>query len=128
MFSDTLGYAGGQYVFKYSKNTGINQTGLSLPDEFVLMQNFPNPFNPSTKISYKCQSVRGGSSYVSLKVFDVLGKEAVVLVNQKQSVMNVGTGSYEVEFDGSNFPSGIYFYSLAVDGVVKDTKRIMLLK
>jgi len=90
----------------------IKQQGYSLS------QNFPNPFNPITKISFKCQV----SSYVSLKVFDALGKEVATLVNQKQNA-----GRYEVEFDGSNFSSGIYFYTLKA-GEFTDTKRMLLIK
>jgi len=61
--------------------------------------------------------------FVSLKVFDVLGKEVAVLVNEQLS-----PGIYVKEFDGSNYPSGVYFYSLLIDGNVKDTKRMVLLK
>lgn len=98
--------------------------------EFVsgyrLYQNYPNPFNPITKISFKCQV----SSYMELKVYDLLGKEVAVLVNERKNA-----GSYEVEFDarlaarqGSILPSGVYFYSLFADGRVVDTKRMILIK
>ncbi len=61
--------------------------------------------------------------FVSLKVYDVLGNEVSILVNE-----NKPAGSYEVEFDGSDLASGIYFYSLSVDGVLVDSKRMALLK
>jgi photosystem II stability/assembly factor-like uncharacterized protein len=73
------------------------------PDDFIIYQNYPNPFNPSTKIKF----VIPKSSFVNLKVYDVLGREVATLVNEEKSV-----GEYEVEFDGSNLSSGIYFYVL----------------
>ena len=90
----------------------------SLPSEFNLHQNYPNPFNPKTIINYEL----GIKNYVSLKLYDVLGNEVVTLVNEKQS-----TGSYKVEFDGSNFASGMYFYKLEA-GNFSETKRMILLK
>lgn len=82
---------------------GIEPVTLELPENFILHQNYPNPFNPATIINYELRS----SNFVLLKVYDVLGKEIITLVNQKQS-----PGKYEVKFDGSNFPSGIYFYTI----------------
>ena len=66
---------------------------------------------------------KGQVGFVSLKVFNVLGNEIATLVNEKKN-----PGSYEVEFDGSNLPSGVYFYSLSVDGSLVDSKRMILLK
>ena len=88
------------------------------PDFFELKQNYPNPFNPTTIITYQCSSV----SDVSLKVYDVLGNELTTLVNETQSA-----GSYSVTFDGSNFPSGVFFYKLQA-GESAETKRMVLLK
>ena len=97
--------------------------------EFVsgyrLYQNYPNPFNPSTKINYELRIKN--YEFVSLKIFDALGREIAVLVNQKQTATS-GVVRYEVEFDGSGFPSGVYYYSLIVDGMVLDTKRMLLIK
>ncbi|MFZ1320267.1 MAG: ASPIC/UnbV domain-containing protein, partial [Ignavibacteria bacterium] len=89
------------------------------PDFFELEQNYPNPFNPKTVINYELQVT---SYLVSLKVFDVLGNELSTLVNEKQSA-----GRYTVTFDGSNFPSGVYFYKLQA-GEFVETKRMVLLK
>jgi hypothetical protein len=75
----------------------------NIPTEYSLSQNYPNPFNPSTTIKYSLPK----QSNVTLKVFDVLGSEVVKLVNKEQS-----QGNYEVEFDGTEFSSGIYFYRL----------------
>jgi len=83
-----------------------------------LDQNYPNPFNPNTVISYRLAI----SSFAKLNVYDVLGNEVELLVNQKQTV-----GVYEVDFDGSNLPSGIYFYKLTSDNFT-ETKRMILLK
>ncbi|MDQ3019581.1 MAG: T9SS type A sorting domain-containing protein [Bacteroidota bacterium] len=102
---------------------GIKQTSQAIPDGFALMQNYPNPFNPVTKIKFDISSIVNGElSIVNLKVFDVQGKEITTLVNEKLS-----SGSYEVDFDGSNFPSGIYFYKLSTENFT-NTKRMILLK
>ncbi|MCY7362191.1 MAG: T9SS type A sorting domain-containing protein, partial [Ignavibacteria bacterium] len=87
-------------------------------DNFYLSQNYPNPFNPNTKINYELQI----TNYVSLKIFDVLGNEVASLVNEKQNA-----GSYSINFDGANIPSGIYFYKLSSGGFT-DTKRMILIK
>ena len=90
----------------------------NLPNSFDLFQNYPNPFNPSTKIKYLIIK----DSFVSLKVFDVLGKEISTLVNEKLSA-----GEYEVEFDGSRLSSGIYFYKIE-SGDYTEIKKMVLLK
>ncbi|MFZ1323518.1 MAG: T9SS type A sorting domain-containing protein [Ignavibacteria bacterium] len=119
-FSDTLGYAVGDRVYKYSRGTvGINQISSEVPETFKLHQNYPNPFNPNTIINYELQVT---SDLVSLKIFDVLGNEVDELVNEKQNA-----GSYSVEFDGSNLPSGVYFYKLEAGDFI-ETKRMILLK
>jgi enterochelin esterase family protein len=79
----------------------------SAPAEFELCQNYPNPFNPTTAISYKLSAV----SNVTLKVYDVLGREVATLVSEKQS-----PGTYAVQFDGSKLASGVYFYRLVALG------------
>ena len=84
----------------------------------MLQQNYPNPFNPSTIIQYAINSTQ----FVTLKVYDILGKEVFVLVNEKQN-----EGSYEVDFDGSNFSSGIYFYKLQTDNF-SEIKKMTLMK
>jgi photosystem II stability/assembly factor-like uncharacterized protein len=101
-------------------NVGVNQISAEVPDKFSLSQNYPNPFNPSTKINYELKN----TNYVSLKVFDLLGKEVATLVNEKQSA-----GSYAVDFNSAEFnlPSGIYFYTLNA-GEFKETRRMILIK
>ncbi|MCZ6701513.1 MAG: YCF48-related protein [Ignavibacteria bacterium] len=86
--------------------------------EYHLYQNYPNPFNPSTKIRFRIVE-RG---YVNLIVFDLLGNEITTLVNEEKQ-----TGEYEVEFNASNLPSGIYFYRLKSGGF-STTKKLVLIK
>ncbi|MFZ1323189.1 MAG: T9SS type A sorting domain-containing protein [Ignavibacteria bacterium] len=105
-------------TIKYSSTIGIQSISESNPNSFNLSQNYPNPFNPITIINYKCSMFND----VVLKVFDVLGNEVAVLVNEKQN-----PGSYNVEFDGSNFSSGVYFYKLTA-GEFSETKRMVLIK
>ncbi|MBK8983002.1 MAG: T9SS type A sorting domain-containing protein [Ignavibacteria bacterium] len=98
--------------------TKIYTNTISIPNVFALLQNYPNPFNPNTIINYELAI----TNFVKLIVYDVLGNEVAVLVNDKQSA-----GSYSVEFDGSGFASGVYFYKLEA-GEFSETKRMVLLK
>lgn len=92
-------------------------------NDFKLEQNYPNPFNPHTKIGYSVPSkVKGQNSKVVLKVFDMLGNEISTLVDEEKSA-----GYYEEIFNGSNLPSGIYFYRLSV-GSFSETKAMILEK
>jgi photosystem II stability/assembly factor-like uncharacterized protein len=97
---------------------GINSESNKIPEQFSLSQNYPNPFNPVTVISYQLVV----NSFATLKVYDLLGKEVVTLVNGKQQ-----PGTYEVEFDGTNYPSGIYYYRLTTDNF-NETKIMILVK
>ena len=90
----------------------------STVQSFNLFQNYPNPFNPSTKITYTIPEL----SFITLKVYDVLGNEIAKLVNEEKQI-----GDYEVEFDGSELTSGIYFYRLQA-GSYFETKKMILLK
>jgi hypothetical protein len=104
--------------------TGVKETP-AVPVSFGLAQNYPNPFNPLTIIKYTVGGNRGqgiGLSRVSLVVYDILGREVAVLVNE-----NKAPGSYEVSFDGSGLASGVYFYRLTVASFVQ-TRRMMLMK
>jgi hypothetical protein len=96
----------------------VNSDGLSVPLKFSLNQNYPNPFNPETVISYDLPV----SDFVILKIYDILGKEIVTLVNEKQNM-----GRHEINFNAANLPSGIYFYQLNTQGFT-DTKRMVLIK
>lgn len=100
--------------------TGGKVTGNTLPTEFSLEQNYPNPFNPVTKIKY---SIAQNNINVKLTVFDLLGKEVDVLVNEIQK-----PGEYELTFDGSSLSSGMYFYKLQAGSVFSDVKKMILVK
>jgi len=87
-------------------------------DEFKLYQNYPNPFNPTTTINYQIPE----RSLVTLKVYDVLGKDIAILVSEEKRA-----GSYEIEFNASSLPSGIYFYQLKTNKLIQ-TKKMILVK
>ncbi len=106
--------------FKYYELS--NEVVIGVPDKFYLSQNYPNPFNPSTNLGFGISSAAGGLGFVSLKVYDVLGNEVAVLVNETKE-----PGYYNVQFDGSSLSSGIYFYRLESNGQVQ-TKRMMMVK
>lgn len=89
-----------------------------LVDQFELEQNYPNPFNPSTRINYSVPS----ASFVRLKVYDILGNEVTILVNEEKPA-----GEYQLEFDASELTGGVYFYQLTSNSFV-DTKKMILLK
>lgn len=97
---------------------GIQPVSNEIPERFALHQNYPNPFNPATKIKFDIPF----SSFVMITVFDVLGKEITVLVNQ-----NMNAGSYEAEFDGTKVSSGVYFYKI-VAGDYTEIKKMVLVK
>ena len=98
--------------------TGVNSHSKTQPVDYILYQNYPNPFNPSTKIKFDIPK----SSIVRIIIYDILGKEITMLVNEKLSA-----GQYEVNWDGSNYPSGVYFYKLVTDEF-SDVKRMLLIK
>ena len=117
-------------AFEYSQIVIAN---VDAPEEFVLLQNFPNPFNPATTISYSIPalSVIAGSSAISgtqstvnvtLTVYNALGEKIATLVNKMQS-----PGNYTVQFDARELPSGVYFYTLRVGDFIS-TKKMLLLK
>ena len=120
-------------IYGDTSTMSINSISCEISDNYSLFQNYPNPFNPSTKIKYsipersptdpRSGTLRGlGDDKVVLKVSNILGKEIATLVNEKQS-----PGTYEVTFDGSGLPSGVYFYSLKAEDYV-ETKKMLLIK
>jgi photosystem II stability/assembly factor-like uncharacterized protein len=93
------------------------------PVSFMLYQNYPNPFNPSTKIKFNIASnVRSQTANVKLIIYDIIGREIKILVNEQ-----LQPGTYEVTFDGSALPSGVYFYKLET-GNYTETEKMLLLK
>ena len=112
-------YAGANGVWKRPLvQVGINTITGEIPNRFSLTQNFPNPFNPSTKIKFDIPN----SGITSLKVYDILGREVEVLVNEL-----LKTGTYEADFNANRLASGVYFYRL-VSGEYSETKKMVLVK
>jgi len=108
--------------FEYSDVVEVTLNNET-PDKYELSQNFPNPFNPSTTISYSIpKNVKSEMSKVKLIVYDILGNEVATLVNELKNA-----GFYEVSFDGSKLSSGTYFYTLQ-SGNFTETKKLLLLK
>lgn len=98
--------------------TPVFKKGTEIPKRFFTSQNFPNPFNPSTKILYELPT----EGNVILSVYDITGKEIAVLVNERKPA-----GTYEIVFDTSGLPSGIYYYKLT-SGNFSETRKMVLLK
>ena len=99
--------------------TNVSNYTNEVPDRFILYQNYPNPFNPKTKISYGLKE----AGNVKIIVYDALGKEVSTLIEQKQNA-----GTYSIEFNASNQSSGVYIYSMIVDGIIVETRRMVLTK
>ncbi len=103
--------------FDFGVVSGVEDE-LMQPDDFILFQNYPNPFNPTTKIQYAVSN----RQFISLNVYDVLGNEIAILVNEEKS-----SGTYEVEWNASGLSSGLYFYQLQSVGIL-ETKKMLLIK
>ncbi len=97
---------------------GLNQTGSEIPSVFKLYDNYPNPFNPVTKIKFDIPK----HSFTKLTVYDISGKEISILVDGE-----LNPGSYEANYSASNLPSGVYFYKLSSGGFT-DVKKMILVK
>jgi hypothetical protein len=109
--------AGKAYIyFIYQSGTYVEVDDII--NNYSLNQNYPNPFNPTTTINYQIPEL----SFVTLKIYDVLGSEIIILVNEEKPV-----GIYEVEFNATALPSGIYFYRLQAGSFV-ETKKMILMK
>ncbi|MCX7833363.1 MAG: T9SS type A sorting domain-containing protein, partial [Ignavibacteria bacterium] len=102
----------------YQEIIGIKNISTEIPSRFELYQNYPNPFNPTTKIKFDLPK----SDFITLKIYDALGREVETLVNK-----TLPSGSYEVEWNASKYSSGVYFYRLQADEFM-DTKRMLLIK
>jgi hypothetical protein len=110
---------------------GIQSISNEIPVSFKLYQNYPNPFNPITKIKFDIPPLRGARGVTTrLVIYDVLGREIAVLVNDE-----LKPGTYEVDWNAENLPSGIYFYRLAAGDPstsagqgYSETRKMVLLK
>ncbi len=103
----------------------VEQTSVERPTDYWLGQNYPNPFNPKTAISFHLPAGQAGlsaNSFVSLRVFDVLGREVAVLINEEKLA-----GTYNVTWDASDLSSGVYLYRLRAGSFV-ETKKMLLLR
>jgi len=105
-------------IFFSTTISSVNELDNTIPFDFTLEQNYPNPFNPATNIRFSLPE----SNQVTLKVYDLLGQEVATLVNQ---FMNAGT--FEISFDASSLPSGVYTYSIMA-GNFQSVKKMMLIK
>lgn len=117
-FVYTPGDSASALITSENLNTSIESNDSSIPGQIELKQNYPNPFNPSTKINFTLPS----ASDVKLSVYNVLGQQVAVLVNQRMTA-----GSYTVNFDATNLASGMYLYRIET-GSFTQSKRMMLIK
>ncbi|MBZ0203393.1 MAG: T9SS type A sorting domain-containing protein [Ignavibacteria bacterium] len=108
-------------ISKYTGGLGIQLISNTIPEKFSLSQNYPNPFNPSTKFRFQIPVVNGRDRS-KLTIYDLLGKEVTTLVNE-----NLAPGTYEVDWNASNYSSGIYYYQLN-SGDLTESKKMILVK
>jgi photosystem II stability/assembly factor-like uncharacterized protein len=119
LFAGMRGFRGSIWIRPLSEMvTDVKEHSSIAPNKVSLSQNYPNPFNPMTTINYQLSM----SSHVSLKIYDVLGREVATLVSRDESA-----GYKSVKYDGRKLPSGVYFYRLET-GSYHDTKKFLLLK
>ena len=119
IYASATGYGGGGvYKRLLSQIISINHISNKIPSGYSLLQNYPNPFNPKTNIKFDLPK----TSYAKLIVYDALGREVVTLVNEK-----LAPGTYEVDWNGSGYTSGVYFYRLEA-GEYVEVKKMVLIK
>ncbi|RKZ00273.1 MAG: hypothetical protein DRQ13_00760 [Ignavibacteriae bacterium] len=118
IFNNIVHYPDSGYALIHVLPSTVDVSNPEQLYTYSLKQNYPNPFNPSTTISYQIPEI----SFVTIKVYDVLGNEVATLVNKENPI-----GSYEVEFNASSLSSGIYFYRLQAGNFV-ETKKMVLLR
>ncbi len=97
---------------------GITNNGAEIPKVYKLYVNYPNPFNPVTKIKFDIPK----SAYTEIKIYDNLGREIYTLVSEEMTA-----GKYETDWNASNYPSGVYYYKLT-SGDYSDSKKMVLVK
>ena len=119
--TDSIGWSvggGGRIIYTTTSGAYLNivYEPNIIPKDYKLFQNYPNPFNSMTKLKFQIPKI----SFVKLIIYDILGRETVVLVNE-----NLKAGSYAVEWDAENYPSGFYLYTIMADGN-RETKKMIL--
>lgn len=109
------------FIHKYQRGTvGVSSWSNEIPSDYILKQNYPNPFNPSTTIEFAIPK----DGNVTLNIYNIRGQLVEKLLNNQ----NFNAGTLKIHFDGSNFSSGVYFYSLNVDGKRIGTNKMILVK
>jgi hypothetical protein len=119
----SIGATNDYCTIKYSQPIGINPISNDVPDKLYLSQNYPNPFNPTTKIKFALPPV--GDAYmrpVQIVIYDILGSVVATLVNEQ-----LKPGTYEVDWDGTKYSSGVYYYTLTA-GTFSQTRKMVLIK
>jgi flagellar basal body P-ring protein FlgI len=112
------GYQPSGMLYRIKPSTvGVNNNSQNTPETFVLKQNYPNPFNPSTTITYAIAK----PAFITLKVYNTLGEEVASLVNENKAM-----GSYTLQWDASNLPSGVYMYKITVNDFTAEKKMVLL--
>jgi hypothetical protein len=109
-------------VYGDTSITGLQPVSSEVPNKFCLSQNYPNPFNPITKIKFNIPPSSGARGVTRIVVYNVLGREITTLVDEQ-----LKSGTYETEWDGTNYPSGVYFYKLITAGYT-ETRKMVLVK
>jgi hypothetical protein len=121
-YTYSFGIGENMYLIKTDSEglvTAIISDDPVMPQSFKLHQNYPNPFNPATTISYQLSAV----SQVELSIYNLLGQKVATLVDRRQPA-----GVYQVKWDGTAYPSGVYYYRLLTDTGFNQTKKLILLK
>lgn len=124
ILNDSVGYAMGRTVYKYFDRTPthVGTDLINIPAGFELKQNYPNPFNPTTIIEFSIPPGTGVNSLILLKIYDVLGNEVKTIFDEVKE-----SGNYKAAFNGSDLPSGVYFYKL-ITANYSATKKLILIK
>ena len=103
------------WLIKTDSNGNLEtSTIVGLPTKYTLLQPYPNPFNPTTTIEFSIQQ----SEFVTVKVYNIVGNEITILINDKLSI-----GNHSIQWDGSHQPSGVYFVKIENDGFVQNSKN-----
>ena len=134
--SDGIGTGYDYATIKYSQSIGIQNISSEIPSTYSLSQNYPNPFNPVTKIKFSLPNPsEGGAQDVRLIVYDILGREITSLIPPLRGGQEgLSPGTYEVDWNGSSYASGVYFYRLIVrqagssTGDYNETRKMVLVK